>query len=175
MMFTDLKQFLSSQMCLSCDGCCRFDSLNNDWRPKVGAIEADHLIQNKKLKAPASRAGIIDGGGYLPDKACHGLFMCEFFNLEDTTCAIYHHRPFECRLYPFVLTKRLDKNAVSVHLTCPYIMKMKGSSEYDRYVSYLKDYFTRNDLLVFLQENPHLFGEYPGYESELEEVFPVCF
>lgn len=168
-----MKQFLSSDVCLSCEGCCRFDKEKSDWRPKVGASEERSMIANL---APAEKIGsraLVEKGGYLTDKLCHGMYMCTFFNPDDSTCGVYHHRPFECRLYPFVLTRVEQKPVVCVHLPCPYVQKKKGTLEYDQYVLYLKDYFKKTEVHSLLKENPHLFGDYLGYEADLELVFDV--
>ena len=66
-----------------------------------------------------------------------------------------------------------EKLFVSVHLACPYIQENKESSKYEQYVDYLELFFKRNDVESFLKDNPHLFGTYVGYESELEKVFEV--
>jgi len=170
-MFSDMKQFLSSDVCLSCEGCCRFDKGKSVWRPKVGEVEERPIIVNLPLSKKIESRSIFEKGGYLKDKLCHGMYACTFFNPDDTTCGIYHNRPFECRLYPFVLTRLENKPAVSVHLSCPYVQQKKGTPEYDQYVSYLKEYFKKAEVSSLLKENSHLFGDYAGYESELEWVF----
>jgi len=156
-----MKQFLSSDVCLACEGCCRFDKEKSDWRPKIGKSE--------KICSQVT----VEQGGYLNDKLCQGIYVCGFFNSKDTTCTIYQDRPFECQLYPFVLTGFNQNPAVSVHLSCPYVQEKKETKVYDQYVSYLKDLFLEPEVGVLLKASPHLFGKYLGYESELEWVFDV--
>ena len=108
-MCSDMKQFLRSDVCLSCEGCCRFNKEKSEWRPKVTNAEIK-LISEEKI-ASGER---VEEDGYLNDKLCHGTHVCTFFNPEDSTCAIYDIRPFECRLYPFVLTKVDQAPAVDV-------------------------------------------------------------
>lgn len=170
-MFKDMQQFLSSDVCLSCEGCCRFDKNKSDWRPKIGKSEepviSDYLVSSEKI---ATRL-VVEKGGYLEDKLCHGMYACKHFNPEDTTCGIYEVRPFECRLYPFVLTRLNNKVEVSVHLTCPYVQRTKDTREYYQYVEYLKEFFNKPEVGAFLKNNLHLFGKYSGYEDELLPVF----
>ncbi len=156
-----MKQFFSSDVCLSCEGCCRFDREKSEWRPKVGKSE--------KIFAQTT----IERGGYLDDKSCQGIYVCGFFNFRDTTCSVYHDRPFECRLYPFVLTCFNQKQAVSIHLSCPYVQEQKETEVYNQYVGYLKDFFLKPEVSTLLKKNPYLFGDYSGYESELEWIFDV--
>jgi len=172
-MFNEMKQFLSSDVCLSCEGCCRFDKEKSDWRPKVGKSEERSIASNLMLGEKAESKRLVERGGYLDDKLCHGLYACIFFNPDDSTCGIYHNRPFECRLYPFVLTRLEEKPAVSVHLSCPYVQEKKGTLEYDQYVCYLKEFLKTDAVDSLLRKNPHLFGDYLGYETELEWVFDI--
>ena len=172
-MFSTMKQFLSSDVCLSCEGCCRFDKEKSDWRPKAGKSEERPIMASLPLDKKIESRSIIEKGGYLKDKLCHGMYACTFFNSDDSTCGIYHDRPFECRLYPFVLTRWRQKSAVCVHLPCPYVQKKKSSLEYDQYVVYLKELFQKQEVESFLRENSHLFGDYLGYEKEVEWVFDV--
>jgi Fe-S-cluster containining protein len=174
-MFSDMKQFLSSKMCLSCEGCCRFDKGKSQWRPKVGDSEERAIIVNMPSTEKIGSRRLVEKGGYLNDKLCHGMYMCTFFNPDDSTCGIYHNRPFECRLYPFVLTRLKQKLSVCVHLPCPYIQEKKGTLEYDQYIFYLKEYLKKAEVNSLLKENSHLFGDYVGYEAELEWVFDVVF
>jgi Fe-S-cluster containining protein len=166
-MFENMKKFLLSDVCLSCDGCCRFDREKSDWRPKVGKVEAEALSENGMKAA-------VEKGGYLQDKLCRDIYACTFFNLDDTTCTIYPTRPFECRLYPFVLTKKNGQQSVCVHLNCPYVDKNKGSEAYAEHIAYLKEFFREPEVVSLLRGNPHLFGDYLGYEDELEWIFNVA-
>jgi len=172
-MFDNIKQFLSSDVCLSCEGCCRFDKEKSDWRPKVGGGEEKSIKNSLPPDKNIELKKISEKGGYLNDKLCHGMYVCTYFNSEDSTCGIYHNRPFECKLYPFVLTKVNEKQAVSVHLACPYVKQKKNSVEYESFVNYLKQYFEREEVITLLKNNPHLFGDYCGYENELEWIFDV--
>lgn len=172
-MLDKIQNFLSSDVCLSCEGCCRFDKEKSDWRPKVGQSEERPIMVSLSLDKKMCAQGLIEKGGYLKDKLCHGMYACTFFNPDDSTCGIYHHRPFECRLYPFVLTKLNQKQVVCVHLPCPYIQQKKEHKKYDEYAEYLKDFFQNPEIASFLEENPHLFGDYLGYEDELEWIFDV--
>ncbi|MCK5180608.1 MAG: YkgJ family cysteine cluster protein [Candidatus Omnitrophica bacterium] len=172
-MLTEMKQFLSSDVCLSCEGCCRFDKEKSDWRPKVGESEERAIVANLTVAEKIESKKLVERGGYLSDKSCHGMHVCTFFHSDDSTCRIYHNRPFECRLYPFVLTRLRQARAVSVHLSCPYVQEKKGTLEYDQYVGYLKELFQSPEVDSLLRKNAHLFGDYSGYEAELEWVFDI--
>ncbi|HOW35431.1 MAG TPA: YkgJ family cysteine cluster protein [Candidatus Omnitrophota bacterium] len=173
-MINNIKQFLSSEICLSCDGCCRFQESDSSWRPK---ITADDITQTGKSKSPSAvypkNAIAVDGRlKTVLDKA-HTCYLCCFFMPETNACRIYEFRPFECRLYPFLLTKKDGKDMIAVHLYCPFVRKTKDSPEFNRYVGYLKDLFSRKEVIVFIKKNPSLIGNESNYQDELEHLFTI--
>ena len=38
-----LKQFVPSEVCLKCNGCCRYKQADSVWRPKLGQKDQRHL------------------------------------------------------------------------------------------------------------------------------------
>ncbi|MCR4337343.1 MAG: phosphatidylglycerol lysyltransferase domain-containing protein [Candidatus Omnitrophica bacterium] len=163
-----LKQYVPSSVCLSCDGCCRFKEQNSRWRPRVGLQEKTQLSLAEKIFATA-----VDEEGSLKTISCGGMHLCQFFNATDHTCGVYQNRPFECQLYPFLLTRWQGKVAICVHWNCPHVQKHFGSLEYQKYVQYLQDYFGQAEVKEFVEKNPGLIGDYGGYEAELEYLFNV--
>ncbi len=173
-MFTNLKQFVPSEVCLKCDGCCRFKEPGSVWRPRVSKDEAQNTKRPDLLTKIFTKER-VDSKGFLKTTACKGEehFCCSFFNPKENTCTIYQHRPFECKLYPFVMTKKDSRPVLSVHLTCPHIERNRHSPDFEIYTHDLKGFFARADVKNFLESNPELFGEYPGYEHELEYLFDI--
>lgn len=171
-MFPELKQFVPSAVCLGCEGCCRFSEPKSCWRPKVSAEEkrANFLPAKKALVFPAS---IVDEDQALPTIPWKGKNICYFFNPNHNTCGIYSQRPFECRLYPFVVTQQQGRWAVSAHLACPHIQARRNSPEFDAYVSYLKTYFLQKAVIRFMRTYGLLDHAYAGRDLEFEELFPV--
>ena len=169
-MFKDLNPFVPSERCLRCDGCCRFQQPDTYWQPKITAEE-------KESASAASRTarGVLKitdrSQGKVPTIAYADYYICHFFNPADNTCGIYHVRPFECQLYPFLLIRERDIFQCGVHLLCPHVQEVHPTEAWFMYLRYLRDFFTRKDVRVFLKRNPGLFGEYPGGESEIELLF----
>jgi len=168
-----MKQFLSSKTCLSCEGCCRFAKEKSEWRAKVGICEEKNITNIFPLDHEGFKKTITDSSGYLKNKLCGNFFCCMFFDPDDHRCAIYHNRPFECSLYPFVLTLSDDTPSVSVHLFCPHIQNTIKTKTYAQYISYLKEIFKRNEIKELLRSNPFLFGDYLKDQAELELVFHI--
>jgi Fe-S-cluster containining protein len=176
-MFVSLPQFVPQDVCLSCEGCCRFREEKSPWRPKVMPTEAERMETIPGVRGETTCPIEIMDGGYiralpvchpLSGGSCNGQFRCAFFSLEDNTCGIYHNRPLECRLYPFLITKRGSEMAVAVHLSCLYVQDKRDTPAFDSYAAQLKTYLHEKDVSQFLETQA---GDYAGCEEEIETLF----
>jgi Fe-S-cluster containining protein len=142
-----LKQFITGEYCLQCQGCCRFAKQESVWSPK--------LLSDEKAKiAPFSKKVQL-----LPNPR-QGNFACQFLNQQNNKCSIYTIRPFECQLYPFLINRQGKKVCLAVDLKCPFIKKNAHLEEYKRYVEYLIGYFKQLDVLAELRKNPEVIQPY---------------
>ncbi len=166
-MLKDVPQFVPQNVCLACEGCCRFDQEFSGWRPKLGESEREFLTEIIFSKKKVDRHHMVkaeaDGVG------CH----CTFFDMAEKVCSIYRYRPFECRLYPFLLMKHSDQVNVGVHLACPHIQDQQAQAVYQNFQKELKAYFNDPATLAFLKDNPALIRDYSAYLSEIDILFPV--
>jgi Fe-S-cluster containining protein len=165
-----LKQFVPSDVCLKCDGCCRFKESDSHWRPKIAKEEAA-AAKTLGLADQIFSQDVIAPDSYIRTKPGCGEHFCSFFNAQDHTCAIYKARPFECELYPFVISRDPNGTGLYVHLNCPHV-----EANYRRdsdYVRYLKDYLARPDVREYLRRNKALLHDYSNYKDELEFLFPL--
>lgn len=172
-MITDMKQFVPSHVCLGCDGCCRFKEEDSSWRPRITDSEKKQISTKPGLADKIFSKVKVGADKHILTVPCHGLHICTFFNPDHNTCGIYHARPFDCQLYPFVLTQNQGKATVAVHLHCPHVQEKISSEEFARYVTYLRGLFARQDVITFLQKNPFLIGDYSPYRDELEDLFDL--
>lgn len=163
------KQLVPSEVCLKCKGCCRYKEADSIWRPKLG--EGDQ----KDLAQLITAGDVLDHQGYIKTIQACGEHFCRFLNQGDNTCGIYSQRPFECSLYPFILSKTLDTVKVYVHLSCPYVQDHMGRSEFESHLSYLKQFFHRTDVREFLSHNRGMFHDYSAFAIELLYLFDVSF
>lgn len=164
-----LKQFVPSEICLKCNGCCRYKEADSAWRPKVGA--GDQV----RLGDMITSGDVLDAQGYIKTIQHCGEHFCRFLNGGDNTCGIYTKRPFECVLYPFIISKTTEAVKVYVHLSCPYIQDHLSRGDYDAYVAYLKEFFRRDNVRKFLLNNKNMFHDYTPYSIELLYLFDLTF
>lgn len=157
-MLTQLKQFVPSKVCLACDGCCRFMLADSDWRPKADG------------RQPAEGT---DAQGFIKTASDAKPCRCIYLNRQDNTCGIYLQRPFECALYPFVISRHKGALRMYVHLACPYIQEKEVSEELDAYIAYLKDFFAKDSTKEQLRKNISILHDYSAYEQELRSLFDI--
>lgn len=168
MMNLSLKQFVPSDICLKCDGCCRYKDANSIWRPKLGRQD----IQKLEILKTDSQSLCSDGRlATFPSKG--GNHICRFLHVQDNTCRVYVKRPFECLLYPFILSKTKDVIGVYAHLSCPFVGGHQHQAAFDDYAVYLKDLLKQDPMREFLASNRDMFHDYSPQAMELLHVFDL--
>jgi Fe-S-cluster containining protein len=94
--------------------------------------------------------------------SCEGseTYLCPFLNHADNKCKVYDVRPFECQLYPFLLSMRNKKVNLTVDLNCPYAAGTIDTKEFKAYAEYLTSYLNSPAQVELLKENPHILQAY---------------
>ncbi len=170
-MLKDFPQFVPQDVCLSCDGCCRFKEEESVFRPKIAPSEVKEASSHLPLAEKIFSQNAVDLNGHIKTLKKDGLCQCMFFDSSHNTCTIYAYRPFECQLYPFLLTRGVKGIVVCAHHACPYIQLKRNNTLFEEYVASLKKYFEKKEVLEFIRNNPFLAGDYSQYQNELEEIF----
>ena len=152
-----IEQFVPEEFCLKCFGCCRFSEANSVWLPCLLEEEILELIDRKDLPAIS-----LSLDKRIMPVALHGndSFICPLLNSADNKCKIYATRPFECQLYPFLLSLRNKKVLLTVDLNCPYVKDKINSAEFKEYAQYLTDFFNSPKQLKVLKDNPQIIQAY---------------
>ena len=173
-MIKDLPQLVPPKVCLACDGCCRFKDEQSPWRPKIAQEEIKQIKNGKgSLVEKVFSSDKPFKEGFLPTDSKSGVCHCAFFDLDKNACRIYGDHPFECQLYPFILTKHKEDVVICVHLNCPYVKQHRHTKIFEDYVSVLKQFFKRKEMLDFIKKNRILIGDYSAYLDELEYIFAL--
>ena len=155
----DLKQFVPSKVCFSCDVCCRFNEQDSVWTPSLADIDIQRLSKelvskDKKLKTQVFK----------------DIFVCSCFEPKNNNCKIYASRPFECRLYPFLLAKNDGRIFLGLDTKCPFAKEKKGSEELKQFKKYLLELIKQNDIKAVISNNPQLIADYKDDVVFLEEL-----
>lgn len=159
-----IKQFVPQEVCLKCQGCCRFREENSVWSPCLLEEEIESLIDRADIPAASLR---MDKRLQLVKNPGADGFRCPFLGREDNKCKIYDFRPFECQIYPFLISVRNKKVLLTVDLNCPYIQEKLNTPEFREYLDYLTNFLNSPKQLKLLKENPQIIQAY-------EEVLDVA-
>jgi len=159
-----IKQFVPQEVCLSCQGCCRFREENSAWSPCLLEEEIESLIDRADISAALLT---MDKRLAVVKNSSGEGFICPFLNTKDNKCGIYAFRPFECRIYPFLISMRNKKVYLTVDLNCPYIKERINTKEFKEYLKYLTSFLNAPKQLRLLKDNPHIIQ---AYEEVLDIV-----
>lgn len=152
-----IKQIIPQEACLSCKGCCRFAKEDSVWLPRLLNTE---VAEFEKLGLPPALISAnkkIRVAAFPKEKT----FICSLFNPQENKCKIYAHRPFECRIYPFILKKRGGQSYLAADPNCPFVASHKESPEFKEYAVYLLGFLREPEQKAMLKENPQVIGDYP--------------
>jgi len=151
-----IKQVVPQEVCLECQGCCRFSEQDSVWLPCLLNEEMQELLKKDFLPSLISCDKKIRS---LPNLAQNN-FVCSFSQPKDNKCAIYAFRPFECQLYPFVINRKADKVFLALDLRCPFIKENLESQEFKEYIRYLTSFFNSPRTIEILKSNPQIIQIY---------------
>ncbi|MCM8757687.1 MAG: YkgJ family cysteine cluster protein [Candidatus Omnitrophica bacterium] len=143
-----LRQLIKSDFCKKCFGCCRFKEKESIWIPKL-LEEETYLLKIKKIKLEFKEE----------------IFICSFLKIDSNLCKIYKKRPFECRLYPFLIESKNSNLFLSLHKGCPFIRNSLDSKSLQNYINYLNKFLKKSYYLSILIKNKSIFSSYPQEET----------
>ncbi|MDI6758252.1 MAG: YkgJ family cysteine cluster protein [Candidatus Omnitrophota bacterium] len=163
-----IKQFVPQEICLRCQGCCRFKEQNSVWSPCLLDEEIQDLVNTDIPKVYLTLDKRIEP---VPNGAKEGEtgFVCPFLNLGDNKCKIYARRPFECQLYPFLINLRGKKIILTADLNCRYVQEKLNTQEFKEYAQYLSQFLNSPAQIKLLKENPQILQAYEEV-SEIVEL-----
>jgi len=152
-----IKQLIPQGVCLKCKGCCRFSQEDSVWLPTLLNQEIAEFEKLGLAPGLISANKKIRVASFPKEKT----FICSLFNPEGNICKIYEQRPFECRLYPFILKRRGAGTCLAADENCPFVAAHKEDAAFKEYASYLINFLQDPGLKDLLKENPQMVGDYP--------------
>lgn len=149
-----IKQFVPEDVCLKCQGCCRFREEFGVWLPCL--LDAEVLALKKNDFSYSKDKKIIPA---LSKE--DGVFFCPFLNRNENECLIYSQRLFDCQLYPFVINRKGKKVFLAVDLNCDFVKNNFKTVDFNRYAEYLLGLLTSQVYRNILKNNPQIIQLYP--------------
>ena len=163
----EINQLLPQDICLKCDGCCRFAQEESTWQPALLDAEIKIICKDNLLKQSISPSKKIKSIPYKEG------FICSCFDVGNNRCKIYNIRPLECRLYPFLINRSKEKTYLAVDLNCPYIKDKLEDKDFKDYVNYLINFFNLRSVSSAIKQNPRTFKDYK--EDKVKNLSELVF
>jgi len=115
-----MKKITRSCDCDTCLGCCKFLEEKKYFAPIFTSEEIE------KIKNKYSKIFSLKKNQFIPFKTFKKIkqiklnkkgkyYYCPFYNLDNGRCLIYHQRPFDCKIYPFILVRNQKNNKIELH------------------------------------------------------------
>lgn len=168
-----MEQIVHHEQCLRCGECCRFRENRQSFAPiftveELDAIRAVHctLPDFKPFKGTENIYQIQLIRGNIENPLYP--FVCPFLDEEKYACTIYELRPFDCRIWPFIVLRVKETGQVLLaHFTgssCLAIQEVQPL-HFAAYEAYMEQLVTSNGFLEFLRKYPQLIWDHNGDEK----------
>lgn len=156
-----LYQIIPSDVCFSCDVCCRFLEADSPLAPifteteteKVIAYGADPVLFRPQADGKSAQIQL---------KPYNAFYICPFFEPETSHCTIYPIRPLDCQLYPFALMRSEDGNSVvlGVDTLCPFGEVHLETAAFQKHIHHVINYVESESVTAQILANRSLIGDY---------------
>ena len=156
-----LYQIIPSEVCFSCDVCCRFLEADSPLAPIFTETERQKAVAhgiNPMLFRPQADGKSVQ----IRLKRHKDFYICPFFEPETSHCTIYPMRPLDCQLYPFALMFSEDGSEVvlGVDTLCPFGEKYLETEAFQRHICDVIDYVESEAVTAQIAANWSLIGDY---------------
>ena len=156
-----LYQIIPSEVCFSCDVCCRFLEADSPLAPIFTENEKGRVVAGGA--DPTLFRSQADGrSAQIQLKPHDAFYICPFFEPETSHCIIYPIRPLDCQLYPFALMFSEDRSEVvlGVDTLCPFGEEHLETEAFQRHIRDVIDYVESEAIIGQIAANWSLIGNY---------------
>ena len=157
-----LYQIIPSEVCFSCDVCCRFLAADSPLAPIFTETEKEKVVADGA--DPTLFRPQADGKSAQIQLKPHKrfLYLLVFFAPKTNRCTIYPIRPLDCQLYPFALMFSEDRNEVvlGVDTLCPFGEEHLETEAFQRHIREVIDYVESEAVTAQIAANWCLIGDY---------------
>ena len=159
----ELEQLVPSEVCLKCDICCRFPDSGTPLSPfftaeEISALPPGALPEKSFRERSGGKITLVPFPVGIESPGHQEGFICPAFDPSSQTCGIYSLRPFDCRLYPFMLMQIGDEVVLGKDSKCPYITDPMNREKIDAYGERVVALLRAPSWKVFILKNRGLVG-----------------
>ena len=156
-----LYQIIPTNVCLSCDVCCRFLDKDSPLAPIFTENETELIISKgiDRTLFQLQKDGKSNQITLIPHE---DYYICPFFDPKTHHCKIYTSRPFDCRLYPFTIMYSQDRNSVvlGVDMLCPYSEEQFEREPFQQHLRHIINYVESENVRSQIHAHRSLIGAF---------------
>lgn len=171
-----MKIITKSKDCFTCQSCCKFYKEEEYFAPVFTDTELEALPQEYRQTADFKqhkKSKNVFRVSLIPSKKEKMLLVCPFFDEEKQLCSIYFTRPFDCQLWPVVLTKSRKPKIININIAkkgyCPSL-KNKSKKSGDDYYKYIIKHLNSKKITAQLLKYPSLVWGYESFTEKIGEI-----
>ena len=156
-----LYQIIPSEVCFSCDVCCRFLEVDSPLAPIFTETERKKAV-TQGADPELFRPQADGASAQIQLKHHNDFYICPFFDPETSHCTIYPIRPLDCQLYPFALMFNENSSEVvlGVDTLCPFGEAHLETEAFQRHIRDVIDYVESEVVTAQIIANWSLIGDY---------------
>ena len=157
-----LYQIIPSEVCFSCDVCCRFLEADSPLAPIFTETERQKAVAHGMPISTLFRLQADGSSAQIQLKPHNDFYICPFFEPETSHCTIYPMRPLDCQLYPFALMFSEDGSEVvlGVDTLCPFGEENLETEAFQRHIRDVINYVESEVVTAQIIANWSLIGDY---------------
>ena len=156
-----LYQIIPTDVCLSCDVCCRFLEKDSPLAPIFTQSEKQRLI-SQDIDPTLFQQQVDGKSSQIILQPYKDHYICPFFEPKTHKCKIYPYRPLDCQLYPFSIMFSEDRTSIvlGVDMLCPFSETHFDSDLFRQHFQDVIDYVESDPVRSQIVENWSLIGEF---------------
>ncbi len=154
-----------SEDCNNCRGCCKFEKGDEYFAPLFTRVEINKLksVKDKSIFKSYKSSGNVFQIELVNSNNEKDVMVCPFLDEKTHLCGIYELRPFDCKFWPFVLTKSKDGNSTTLSCfdkdLCPSLESLKDE-HFEEQKNKVIELINSEEYKKLVQEHPGLVWDY---------------
>lgn len=166
-----MKQIVKHEQCQRCRECCRFRADRQYFAPLFTKEEIEQIRQ--------IRTELPEFVPYNEDRTVFQIklnpaqiedpiyqYVCPFLDEVNYACTIYDARPFDCRVWPFIVMREAGRTILA-HFTGEVCLALDEveQSDFETYRDYFAALVTSEKFLAFVKAYPDLVWQHTSEGS----------
>ena len=169
-----MNKFKFSEMCFSCRECCRFLKSQQYFAP-VFTEEEYKKLKSMHKNLPRFKRHIGSKNVYQvilkKSKLYPKEYVCPFLDEKKHSYKIYNNRPFDCKIWPFIVMKKGKRTVIS-YFSGDYcdIVDSLPRKIFNSYKKSVVEFITSKKCLRTIKTHPALIWKYEKGTKRVKDI-----